>query len=137
MYLHEAVRQPDKKEFAQVMVDEVTTHTERGHWKIIPIEEVPKGTKILPAVWVMRLKRRILPCKVYKWKARETYAAALKLSAIRFFTQALIKGWHTRQLDFVLAYPQVNVECNLYLEIPQRFTFAGDPLPQSDQKSVR
>ena len=100
MYLHEAVRQLDKKEFAQVMVDEVTTHTERGHWKIIPIEEVPEGTKILPAVWVMRLKRRILSCKVYKWKARlnvhggkqthgvdyrETYAASLKWSSIRFF----------------------------------------------------
>ena len=28
MYLHEAMKQPDKKEFVQAMVDEVTTHTE-------------------------------------------------------------------------------------------------------------
>ena len=28
MYLHEAMRQPDKKEFVQAMIDEVTTHTE-------------------------------------------------------------------------------------------------------------
>ncbi len=141
MYLHEAMKQPDKKEFVQAMVDEVTTHTDRGHWKVIPIGEVPSGTKILPAVWAMRRKRRILSREVYKWKARlnvhggkqthgvdywETYAAALKWSSIRFFlTQALINGWHTRQLDFVLAYPQADVECDLYLEIPQGFEFEG------------
>lgn len=141
MYLHQAMKQPDKKEFIKAMVDEVTTHTERGHWKIIKISEVPVGTKILPAVWAMRRKRRIMSREVYKWKARlnvhggkqthgvdywETYAAALKWSSIRFFlTQALIHGWHTRQLDFVLAYPQADVECDLYLEIPQGFEFEG------------
>ena len=141
MYLHEAMKQPDKREFVQAMVDEVTTHTERGHWKIIPILDVPTGTKILPAVWAMRRKRKILSREVYKWKARlnvhggkqthgvdywETYAAALKWSSIRFFlVQSLINGWHTRQIDFVVAYPQADVECDLYLEIPQGFEFEG------------
>ena len=141
MYLHEAMRQPDRKEFVQAMIDEVTTHTERGHWKIIPRSEVPAETKVLPAVWAMRRKRRIISREVYKWKARlnvhggkqtygvdywETYAAALKWSSIRFFlTQALINKWHTRQLDFVLAYPQADVECDLFLEIPQGFEFEG------------
>jgi hypothetical protein len=89
----------------------------------------------------MKRKRKILTREVYKWKARlnvhggkqklginywETYAAALKWSSIRFFlTQIIINGWHSRQLDFVLAYPQANVECDLYLEIPQGFTFEG------------
>ena len=141
MYLHEAMKQPDRKQFVQAMIDEVTTHTNRGHWKIIPISQVPRGTKILPAVWAMRRKRKILTREVYKWKARlnvhggkqthgvdywETYAAALKWSSIRFFlTQALLNKWHTKQLDFVLAYPQADVECDLYLEIPQGFEFEG------------
>ena len=141
MYLHEAMKQPDKREFVQAMFEEVMTHTERGHWKIIPITEVPKGTKVLPAVWAMRRKRKILSREVYKWKARlnvhggkqthginywETYAAALKWSSIRFFlTQAIMNGWHTRQIDFVLAYPQADVECDLYLEIPQGFEVEG------------
>jgi hypothetical protein len=90
----------------------------------------------------MRRKRRIMSREVYKWKARlnvhggkqtygvdfwETYAAALKWSSIRFFlTQALINNWHTsRHLDFVLAYPQADVECDLNLEIPQGFEFEG------------
>jgi hypothetical protein len=141
MYLHEAMREPDKKQFVQAMIDEVTTHTERGHWKIIPITDVPTGTKILPAVWAMRRKRRIMSREVYKWKAGlnvhggkqahgvdywETYAAALKWSSVRFFlVQSIINSWHTRPLDFVLAYPQADVECDLYLEIPQGFEFDG------------
>jgi Reverse transcriptase (RNA-dependent DNA polymerase) len=141
MYLHKAMRQLDKKEFIQAMIDEVTMHTQKGHWKIIPVKEVPSGTKILRAVWAMRGKRKIMSWEVYKWKARlnvhgrkqtqgidywETYAAALKWSSIRFFmVQALINGWHTGQIDFVLAYPQADVECHLYLEIPQGFEFEG------------
>ena len=31
---------------------------------------VPKGHRVLPAVWAMRRKRRISTGKVYKWKAR-------------------------------------------------------------------
>eukprot|EP00957_Ditylum_brightwellii_P025248 1911403-Ditylum_brightwellii.AAC.1 len=38
MYFHQAVKQ--------------------GHWQIIPIEEVPKGTKIFDAVWAMKQKKR-------------------------------------------------------------------------------
>jgi hypothetical protein len=37
----------------------------------------------------------------------------------------LINNWHTRQIDFVLAYPQADVECDLYLEVPQGFEFEG------------
>lgn len=142
MYLHEAMKQPDREKFIDAMVKEVNTHTERGHWEVISRSSVPDGTDILPAVWAMKRKRKILTREVYKWKARlnvhggkqklginywETYAAALKWSSIRFFlTQIVINRWHTRQIDFVLAYPQADVECDLYLEIPQGFTFNGE-----------
>jgi hypothetical protein len=104
-------------------------------------EDVPDGHDILPTVRAMKRKRRILSREVYKWKARlnvhggkqtygvnywEIYAAALKWSSIRFFlTQAIINKWHTRQIDFVLAYPQADLECNLYVEIPRGFTAGG------------
>jgi Reverse transcriptase (RNA-dependent DNA polymerase) len=142
MYLYKVMRQPDKKKFFRAMIDKVTTHTKRGHRKTIPMKEGPAGTKILPAVWAMQLKRKIMYGEVYKWKARrlnvhggkqtqgvnywETYATALKWSSIRFFlVQALINGWHTCQLDFILAYPQADVDCDLYFEIPQGFEFEG------------
>jgi hypothetical protein len=141
MYMHQAMKQPDKKQFIQAMVDEVTAHTKNGHWKIIPRSQVPDGTKVLPSVWSMKRKRRILTREIYKWKARlnlhggkqelginywETYAATLSWPPIRFMlTVSLIKGWHTRQIDFTLAYPQADIECDMYMEIPLGFSFNG------------
>ena len=43
MYLHEAMKQPDKKQFIQAMLDEVNTHTNRGHWEITSRADVPPG----------------------------------------------------------------------------------------------
>ncbi len=48
MYLHEAMKQPDRKQFVKAMEDEVRAHT---------------------AVWAMRRKRDIASQQVYKWKA--------------------------------------------------------------------
>jgi hypothetical protein len=39
--------------------------------------------------------------------------------------QATLKGWQTRQLDFVLAYTQADVETDLYMETPKGFQMKG------------
>jgi hypothetical protein len=141
MYLHEALRAPDRNEFIEAMKKEVKAHEDLKHWELIPKSQVPQGTLILPAVWSMKRKRRINTHEVYKWKARlnvhggkqikdvhywETYSPVIKWSSIRMFlTLAVINGWHTRQVDFVLAYPQADIETDLYMEIPRGFEFAG------------
>ena len=56
MYLHEAMRQHDKSQFLQAMKDELDTHTKRGHWTVVPRKMVPKGHKVLRAVWSMKRK---------------------------------------------------------------------------------
>jgi hypothetical protein len=87
----------------------------------------------------MKRKRRIDTRKVYRWKARlnlhggkqvknihywETHSPVVRWSSIHLFlTIALIKGWHTRQVDFVLAYPQADIETELFMEIPRGFEF--------------
>ena len=137
MYLHEALRAPDRKQFIAAMQKEVSDHEKNGHWEVVPREDVPEGTKVLPAVWSMKRKRRIATNEIYKWKARlnvgghkqekgvhydETYSPVVAWFAIRFFlTLAIINGWHSRQLDFVLAYPQADIEKVLYMDIPQGF----------------
>jgi hypothetical protein len=39
---------------------------------------------------------------------------------------AAIHGWVTRQLDFMLAFPQAPVETDLYMEIPRGFIIDDD-----------
>ena len=105
------------------------------------MSKVPPGTKVLPAVWAMKRKRRITTREIYKWKARlnvhggkqvhgvnywETHAATLSWPPIRFLlTLSILRGWHTRQLDFTMAYPQANIEVPLYMELPKGFVVEG------------
>jgi Reverse transcriptase (RNA-dependent DNA polymerase) len=111
------------------------------HWDVIPIEEVPEGQQVLPAVWAFRRKRRITTGEVYKWKARlnihggkqllginywETYAPVVGWSTIRLFLNLMIvNGWTSRQIDFILAFPQADIECDMYIEIPIGFKVEG------------
>jgi len=37
----------------------------------------------------------------------------------------MIQDWHTCQLDFVLAYPQAEVEGDIYMKLPKGFSLSG------------
>jgi Reverse transcriptase (RNA-dependent DNA polymerase) len=141
MYMDQALREPDGEQFRKAMGDEVAAHTDNDQWEIIPRSLVPKGTKVLPAVWAMRRKRRLATGEPYKWKARlnvhggkqeygvnywETYAPVIAWDTIRLFlVLALLNKWATRQIDFVLAYPQADIECPIYMDIPSQFEYKG------------
>ena len=153
MYLHEAMKAPDKKQFMKAMVKEVDSHQDNEHWELKKRSSIPAGKKVLPAVWAMKRKRRIATREIYKWKARlnihggkqtkgvdywETYSPMVTWNAIRMFmTLAMVNGWHTRQLDFVLAYPQADVECDMYMEIPRGFKLPRGKNPKEYALKLR
>ncbi len=70
MYLHQALRKPNSKEFVEVVIKEVNSHVDNNHWKLIPRTEVPEGTEVVSSVWAMGLKRDLTTGKVTKHKAR-------------------------------------------------------------------
>jgi hypothetical protein len=141
LYLWEARKEPDFPKFLEAMQKEVDDHTREGHWRLVRRKDVPKGATVLPAVWSMKRKRRIATREVYKWKARinidgskqvygvhynETYSPVVAWPMTRFFlTQSLLNNWTTKQIDFVLAFPQAPVERDLYMEIPKGIHVEG------------
>jgi hypothetical protein len=138
MYMHEAMREPDKEEFLQAMQKEVTDQSNNGNFLITHRSRVPKGATVLPAVWQMKRKRYIRTRKVKKYKARlnidgsrmkkgihydETHAPVVKWNSLRLIlTLAALNNWHTSKLDYVLAYPQAPVEKELFMKIPKGFS---------------
>ena len=138
MYFHEAMAAADREEFIKAVVKEINDHIDGKHWIIINEEDVPEGANILDAVWSMKRKRDIITRKVYKWKARlnvhggqqeyainfyETYAPVVTWYAIRLlFTLLLLNNWYSRQIDFILAYPQADIEFDTYMRLPQGIT---------------
>ena len=141
MYLHEAMKAPDKDKFVEAMNQEINAQVGNKNFSIILRADMPTGATLLPSVWAMRRKRRISTREVYKWKARlnidgskqvkgrdydETYAPVASWASIRMLlVMSIIKGWHTRQLDYVMAYPQAPVERDMYMEIPKGYKVEG------------
>jgi hypothetical protein len=64
----------------------------------------------------------------------ETYAPVVQWATIRFFmTMAILSKWHTRQLDFVLAYTQADIERDLNMKLPPGFTIPGKVLTEQER----
>ena len=75
--------------------------------------------------------------KVTKYKARicahggmqekginywKMYALVVQWMSVRIIlTLAAIENLHTKSIDFVLAYPQANIDVDIYMVLPQGF----------------
>ena len=148
MYLHEAMREPDREEFLKAMQKEISDQMENGNFSIVPRSGVPRNKSILPAVWSMKRKRDIKTQQVKKWKARlnidgsrmkpgihydQTYSPVVSWTSIRLLlTLAAVHNWRTTQLDYVLAYPQAPVEREIYMEIPKGFEMESKSKSKKD-----
>ena len=146
MTLKEALQEPDADKFIEAMEKEVEDHVKRGHWKLVTTAEMFAAgykTKPIMLVWSMKRKRNPLG-QIVKYKARlcahggqtqqgvhydSTFAPVVTWTTIRYLLiQSLINGWHTRQVDFVLAYPQAKVSHDVYTILPEKFTVRNNKL---------
>lgn len=137
MYMHQAMKQPDKGEFVKAMLKEI--QDQQGViWTITHKDDVPEEATILPAVWQMKRKRDIKTREIKKHKARlnidgsrmvqgvhydQNYAPVASWNSIRtLLAMTAVHKWHTKQLDYVLAFPQAPSKGDLYMKIPKGFT---------------
>jgi hypothetical protein len=131
MYLHQALHQPDSKEFVEAVIKEVNGHVDNNHWKLIPRTEVPEGTEVVPSVWAMQHKCDLTTRIVSKHKARlnlhggkkefgtnyyEAYAPVVTWFAIQLLIVfGIFFDWALCQDDFIMAYPQAPIEMDMYM----------------------
>jgi hypothetical protein len=70
LYLHQALKEPDREKFIEAMEKEIAQQVQRGVYSIIKRSKVPQGAMILPAVWALRRKRDVRTGDIKKYKAR-------------------------------------------------------------------
>jgi hypothetical protein len=135
MHLHQALRQPNARQFVDSVVREINGHVDCKHWVVTQRSEVPKDTDVLPSVQAVRRKRNLMTGEITKHKARlnlhgrkqefgmtyyDTYAPVVTWSAIRLLIVfGILFSWLLRQVNFVMAYPQASIEMDMYMELPQ------------------
>jgi hypothetical protein len=134
MYLHQALHQPDPREFVEAVIKEVNGHIDNNHWKLILCTEVAEGTEVVPSVWAMQHKQDLMMGRVTKHKARlnlhggkqelgtnyyETYVLVVTWFAIQLLIVfGILFNWALCQVDFVMAYPQAPIKMDMYMELP-------------------
>jgi hypothetical protein len=135
MHLHQALWQPYACWFANSFVKEINGQVDQKHWLVIPKEEVPEDTNIIPSVWALQHKWNLTTGAITKHTARlnlhggkkefgmmdyDTYAPVVTWFAICLrIVFGILFDWSLWQVDFIMAYPQALIEMGMYMEIPQ------------------
>ena len=127
------LKQEDAADFISAMKKEVDDHETRGHWEVIPRWQKPPDVKTILAIWSFK-RKRFPDGRLNKHKARlcahggmqtwgvnywETYAPTVNWISVRFLLiVAEILNLDTKAIDFVLAFPQADLEVPVYMELP-------------------
>jgi hypothetical protein len=150
MYYHQAMKEPGRSKFIEAIEKECEDHIREDNYRLIALNKVQKDATLLSSVWQVKRKRTPSTGEISNYKAMmnvdgsqkvrgicydETYAPVVARSTIRFFmTLATINNWHIRQLDFILACPQADIERELYKKLPAGFTMSGRALSDTERK---
>ena len=98
------MRANDRNQFIIAMIKEVEDHASRKHWELIPLNEVPKGTKILDSVWSMKCKRDMLTRKIYKYKDRLNVHGGQQEFGVNYYqTYSPVVNWFCIRIISLIA----------------------------------
>ena len=122
------------------MQKEWDAHLSAGNFSVIPKTSMRNKNGVPPvpimAVWAFKRKRNPLG-EITKYKARLNAHGVQTKEGIQYFdTYSLVVQWvtvrilmilsilenlHNRSIDFVLAFPQAELECDVFMVMPYRF----------------
>jgi len=134
--LKDVFKQDDRADFVAAMINEVEDHESREHWTMIPRSNMPAGAKSILSIWSFK-RKRFPDGRVMKHKARlcahggmqtwgenywETYAPVVNWLSVRILMiVSIIHDLETRSMDFILAFPQAELDTDVFMELPFGF----------------
>ena len=129
----EAMQQDDAGDFVRAMLKEVDDHESRMHWTMVPRANIPEGKKTILSIWSFKRKRSPSG-ELLKHKARlcahggmqkwgdsywETYSPTVNWLSVRaLLAVSIINNFATSTIDFTLAFPQVDLDVDVFMELP-------------------
>ena len=142
------MKAPDRNAFQRAMHKDFNDHTVRQYWELLPIDQVSEVKKVMDSVWAMKRKRNIVTNEIYKWKVRlnlhggqqeyavnfyETFSPVVSWISTRLLLiHSIIYKWHTKQVDFALAFPQADIEIPMYMKL-----LVGIKIKEGNKKYAR
>jgi hypothetical protein len=94
MYLQQALKQSDVKEFFQVVIKEVNGYVDSNNWRLQKQSNVPEDVQIVPSVWSLQCKCNLTTNEVKSHKARLNLYGRKHVYGVNYFeTYAPIVTW--------------------------------------------
>ena len=108
-------------------------HKTCDHWDIVRRSSIPAGVKTIQAIWSFKRKRypdgtlnkhKVRLCAhggMQQWGFSywETYSPVVNMLTVRLLLALCnIHGLHSKSIDFVLAFPQADLDVDIWMELP-------------------
>ena len=133
----QVMRSPDVEEWKESMDKEVNTLIGMDTWTVVPrAEAIAKGKKVIKVTWAFRQKRDPMGNPTKK-KSRlcvrgdtmvagidygESFSPVVQWSSVRLMLiLSIVHGLETRQVDYVNAFAQADLDRDVYVEIPKGY----------------
>jgi hypothetical protein len=126
-------QQDDYKQFSQAKEVELEDHETCKYWTLVLCNNMPPGAKIIMAIWSFKGKR-FPDGSLNKRKAQlcahgdqqtwgqdywEIYAPVVTWASVwLLLIVAKIHGLSSKSIDFVLAFPQADLDVPVYMNFP-------------------
>jgi len=129
----QVLKQPDLEDFKDAMVTEFRAHEQREHWTMVERSSMPKSARTIKAIWSFK-RKRFPDGRLNKHKARlcahggmqkwgenywETYSPVVNSMTVKLLLViAKVHGLESKSIDFVLAFPQAELDVDVWMEFP-------------------
>ena len=129
----DAMLQDDASDFIKAMLKEISDHESNSHWTMMRRSSLPRNAKTILSIWSFKRKRspagELLKHKarlcahggMQKWGENywETYSPTVSWMSVRaLLAVGIIHDLSTSTVDFTLAFPQVDLDIDVFMELP-------------------
>ena len=130
------MKEADAELFIAAMQKEISDHELRNHWSVVKSSIVPSTAKTIQDVWSFK-RKRFPGGRLSKHKARlcahggiqewgenywEKYIPMLHMLTLQLLLSLCnIHKLESKSIDFVLAFPQADLEVYIWMELPIGF----------------
>ena len=129
----QSMQKTDKYKFIDAMMVEFAAHEECDHWTMVPSSPLPVGAKTIRSILSFKINR--FPYySLNKHKSRicthggmqrwcenywDTYSPSVNMLIVRLLLAiAHIHGVNSKSIDFLLAFPQADIDIDIWMELP-------------------
>ena len=135
-----AMKQDDKLAFVDAIAKEISDHEKGGHWSIVHHDNLPNKAQHIKAIWSFKRKRKP-DGKLLKHKSRlcahggmqqwgdrywEAYSLVVNMMSVRLILAiAKLHNLDSKAIEFVIAFPQSDLEEDIWMYLPIGFQVDG------------